>query len=151
MVVQGPLNFNILLSCDYVYVMGSLLPSLFHVICFLHEGRIVTIDQLSFIGPNSIPNQPSSLNGPYMQVVASPRHVNNVVTCSIPALIDDLVIDIVHHVLGTLEPNISIGSLDRYPFQSVFSGLMKTSWNSWSLIVDDKCFMRLVLLICQPH
>lgn len=100
MVVQIPLYFNILLSFDYVYVMGSLLSSLFHVICFPHEGRNVTIDQLSFIGPNSIPNQPSSLNGPYIQVVASFPQVNNVATYSIPTLIEDIVIDIVHHVLG---------------------------------------------------
>ena len=50
MVFQGPLDFNIPLGHDYVYVMGVLVSSLFRVVCFLHEGRIVTIDQLSFIG-----------------------------------------------------------------------------------------------------
>ena len=49
-VVQGPLDFNILLGRDYVYVMGALVSSLFRVVCFPHKGRIVTIDQLSFIG-----------------------------------------------------------------------------------------------------
>ncbi len=48
MIVQCPLDFNILLGCDYVYVMGVLVPSLFRVVCFPHEGRIVTISQLSF-------------------------------------------------------------------------------------------------------
>ena len=51
MVFQVMLDFNLLLGCDYVYVMGALVSSLFHVMCFLHEGRIVIIDQLTFIGP----------------------------------------------------------------------------------------------------
>ncbi|MCY6525164.1 hypothetical protein, partial [Actinobacillus pleuropneumoniae] len=46
MVVQGPLDFNLLLGREYVYVMGALVSFLFRVVCFLHEGRIVTIDQL---------------------------------------------------------------------------------------------------------
>ena len=60
MVVQGPLDFNLLLGRDYVYVMGALVSSLFHVVCFLHEGRIVIIDQLSFVGHQMPPLQPSA-------------------------------------------------------------------------------------------
>ena len=71
MVVQGPLNFNLLLGHDYTYVMGALVSSLFRVIFFLHEGIIVNIDQLSFFGPNLDPNQISSINGPYTQVVST--------------------------------------------------------------------------------
>lgn len=73
MVVQGRLDFNLLLGHDYVYVMGSLVSSLFCVICFPHEGRIVAIDQISFVGPNLILDQPSSLNGSSMQVVSPPQ------------------------------------------------------------------------------
>ena len=40
MVVQGPLNLNILLRCDYVYVMGSLVSSLFSVVFFLTKGEL---------------------------------------------------------------------------------------------------------------
>jgi len=69
LVFQGPLDFNLLLGHDYVYVTGVLFSSLFHVISFLHEGRIVVIRQISFIGPNLTLDQPSSLNGPCMQVV----------------------------------------------------------------------------------
>lgn len=36
-----------------------------------------------------------------------------------PTFTDDLVGDVVRHVLGELEPDFSIGSLDMYPFQSV--------------------------------
>ena len=51
MVVPRPLDFNLLLGHDYTYAMGALVSSLFCVMCFQHEGRIVTIDQLSFFGP----------------------------------------------------------------------------------------------------
>ena len=70
MVVQGPLDFNLLLGHDYVYVTGALVSSLFRVMCFLHEGIIVFIEQLTFISPESTPNQPSSLNGHYMQEIS---------------------------------------------------------------------------------
>ena len=51
MVDQGPLDFNLLLGRDYVYVMGALASSRFRVMCFAHKGSIVIIDQLMFIGP----------------------------------------------------------------------------------------------------
>ena len=72
MVVQVPLYFNFLLGRDYVYVMGALVSSLFHVVLFPHEGRIVTIDQLSFIGHQVPPMQPSSPIGSCLQEVPSP-------------------------------------------------------------------------------
>jgi len=43
MVVQGPLDFNLLLFRDYVYVMGSLVYSLFQVMCFPRDRNIVII------------------------------------------------------------------------------------------------------------
>jgi len=52
-VVQSPLDFNLLLGRDYVYVMGALVSSLFRVVCFPHIGRIMTIDKLTFIGHQS--------------------------------------------------------------------------------------------------
>jgi hypothetical protein len=52
MVVQDPLDFDLLLGRDYVYAMKVVVSTLFHVISFPHNGRIVTIDQLSFIGPD---------------------------------------------------------------------------------------------------
>jgi hypothetical protein len=52
MVVQDPLDFDLLLGRDYVYSMKSIVSTLFHVIYFPHDGRIVTINQLSFIGPD---------------------------------------------------------------------------------------------------
>ena len=41
MVVQGPLDYNLLLGHDYIYNMGVIVSSLFQVMCFPYEGRVV--------------------------------------------------------------------------------------------------------------
>ena len=102
MVVLGPLDFNLLLGRDYTYVMGALVSSLFRVICFPHEGQIVTIDQLSFFGPDVTSGPPSSLPGLYPPVVSSPPQVNYVATYPMLAFSDSI---IVHRVLGALGPD----------------------------------------------
>jgi len=43
MVVQGPLDYNLLLGRDYIYCMGAIVSSLFRVMCFPHEGRVVKL------------------------------------------------------------------------------------------------------------
>ena len=44
-----------------------------------------------------------------MQVVSPPPYINYVLTCSILASTDDLVGDLVHHLQGELDSDISIG------------------------------------------
>jgi hypothetical protein len=46
-VVQGPLDFNMLLEGDYVYSMNVVVSMLFQGMHFHHNGSIVTIDQLA--------------------------------------------------------------------------------------------------------
>ena len=41
MVVPGPLDYNLLLGCDYVYNLEAIVSTLFRVMCFPHEGRVV--------------------------------------------------------------------------------------------------------------
>ena len=72
MVVPGPLDFNLLLGHDYTYAMGALVSSLFRVVCFPHEGQIVTIDQLSFFGPDVATGSPSSLPSFYPPILSAP-------------------------------------------------------------------------------
>jgi hypothetical protein len=62
MVVQDPLDFDLLLGRDYVYAMKYIVSTLFHVIYFPHDGIMVTIDQLSFVGPYLTFNPMTSLN-----------------------------------------------------------------------------------------
>ena len=92
MVVPGPLDFNLPLGQDYTYAMGALVSSLFRVACFPHEGRIVTIDQLSFFGPNVATGPPSPPPGFYPPIVSSPPQVNYVATCPVPIPSDSAIV-----------------------------------------------------------
>ena len=68
MVVQGPLDYNLLLGRDYIYCMGAIVSSLFRVMCFPHKGRMVKqVDQMSFPGSHIENSQMPSLNGLFTQ------------------------------------------------------------------------------------
>jgi len=68
MVVQGPLDYNILLGREYIYSMGAIVSSLFRVMCSPHEGRVVKlIDQISFPSSHIANSETPSLNGLFMQ------------------------------------------------------------------------------------
>jgi hypothetical protein len=69
MVVQDPLDFNLLLWRDYVYALKYIVSTFFSMIYFPHDGRMVTIDQLSFVGPDLTINPITSLTESYMQSV----------------------------------------------------------------------------------
>jgi hypothetical protein len=47
-VVDAPLDYNLLLGRNWTYAMITVVSSVFRTLCFPHEGKIVTIDQLSF-------------------------------------------------------------------------------------------------------
>lgn len=144
MVVQGPLDFNFLLGRDYVYAMKSVLSTLFQVLSFPHNGNIVSIRKLSFIGRDYTTNHLTPLNVPYMQVASSPPQVNYMQTCPMFSVTDvsepltifltsfdlDLVGDMANPSMGTFEPDFLIrsDSLDMCSFQRTVLLLMKTSW-----------------------
>jgi hypothetical protein len=60
-VVDAPLEYNFLLGRSWTYDMQVVATTVFRVLLFPHEGRIVTIDQLSFsspdlaLGPSTVP------------------------------------------------------------------------------------------------
>jgi hypothetical protein len=64
LVVLGPLDFNMLLGCDYVYAMNVVVSTLFCVMHFPHNGSIVTIDQLS--SDNHHPSSDFSSSFPFV-------------------------------------------------------------------------------------
>ena len=74
MVVHGPLYFNMLLGHDYVYAMKDIVSTLFRVMHFPHDGKILTIDQLSFVTPDHhmTPSNQTALNVPHVLVIPSP-------------------------------------------------------------------------------
>jgi hypothetical protein len=87
-VVQGPLDFNMLLGRDYVYAMNVVVSTLFWVMHFPHNGSIVTINQLASDNhhPNSTLVQTSPLYVPSVRVDSTLPWVNYVVSyprCSI--------------------------------------------------------------------
>ena len=51
-VVDAPLDYNILLFRNWIYSMQAVASSLFRVVCFPFNGKIVTIDQTSFKNPS---------------------------------------------------------------------------------------------------
>ena len=120
MVVRDPLDFSLLLGRDYVYAMKFIVSTLFHMIYFPHDGRVVTIDQISFTSPEWI----TSLNGSYMKTVSPLPHVNYVALSPMTSAFDDLdpVVYMVISSVGILEPILltPIADLDMCSFQSVF-------------------------------
>jgi hypothetical protein len=51
-VVDAPLDYNLLLGRSWTYSMHAVVATVFRLLLFPHEGRIVTIDQLSFSRPD---------------------------------------------------------------------------------------------------
>jgi hypothetical protein len=51
-VVDASLDYNLLLGRSWTYAMQAVVAIVFWVFFFPHEGRIVTIDQLSFSRPD---------------------------------------------------------------------------------------------------
>jgi hypothetical protein len=116
MVVRDPLYFALLPGPDYVYAMKALVSTLFLVISFPHDGRIVTISQLSFISPDWV----TSLSGFYMQTVSTMSHVNYVALSPMTSTSDDLdpIIDMVISSIGLLELDLftPVTTLDMRSF-----------------------------------
>ena len=51
-VVDAHLDYNLLLGRNWMYSMQAIASSLFRVVCFPFNGKIVTIDQTSFKNPS---------------------------------------------------------------------------------------------------
>jgi hypothetical protein len=51
-VIEAPLEYNILLGRTYMYAMKVVASSIFRTIMFPHNGKIVTIDQVTHYEPN---------------------------------------------------------------------------------------------------
>jgi hypothetical protein len=87
-VVQCPLDFNMILGHDYVYVMNVVVSTLFQVMHFPHNGSIVTIDQMASDNHhlNSMLVHDTPLYVPSVRVDSTLPRVNYVVSyprCSI--------------------------------------------------------------------
>jgi hypothetical protein len=116
MVVHDPLDFNLLLGKDYVYAMKFFVPTIFHLMCFPHNGNMVTIEHISFIEPRMMVNHLTSLNNTYILVTPASLQVNYVATCpmcstlnekeSLPYFHLDPVVYMVISLIGLLEVDL---------------------------------------------
>jgi hypothetical protein len=68
--------------------MRAIVSTLFRVISFPHNGRIVTIDQFLFVDHDLTINSMTSLNGLYMQPVSPLPQVNYVALSPMPSAVD---------------------------------------------------------------
>jgi hypothetical protein len=55
-VIDAPLDYNILFGCSYMYAMKVVASSMFRTMMFPHNGKIITIDQVSHYEPNHSSN-----------------------------------------------------------------------------------------------
>jgi hypothetical protein len=64
-VFNAPLDYNLLLGHRWIDSMHAIVSTLFRVVRFPHQGKVVTIDQLAFFNSNScISNVPFILKTP---------------------------------------------------------------------------------------
>jgi hypothetical protein len=56
-----PLDYNLLLGHNWTYTMIAIVSSVFDTLCFPHDGKIVTINQLSFVYTS-----PNAYIGPFL-------------------------------------------------------------------------------------
>jgi hypothetical protein len=66
-VVDAPLDYNLLLGQSWTYSMQDVVAIVFRVLLFPHEGRIVTIDRLSFSRPDL------ALGAPTVPMIDNPQ------------------------------------------------------------------------------
>jgi hypothetical protein len=52
-VFDAPLDYNLLLGHSWIDSMHAVVSTLFRVICFPHQGKVVTVDQLAFLNSDT--------------------------------------------------------------------------------------------------
>ena len=133
MVIEDPLDFNMLLGSDYVYSMHVVVSTFFRVMYFNHGEEIVTINQLDFLDPYLDPtrDQVFPLLIPSVSIDTNLPQVRYVPSCPLRSISTkkqplfsclpsrDLVpvVDQVSHPIQIVEP--SLHSPLYQPFESL--------------------------------
>jgi hypothetical protein len=52
-VLDAPLDYNLFLGRSWIDSMCAVVLTLFHVVCFPHQGKVVTVDQLAFFNSDT--------------------------------------------------------------------------------------------------
>jgi len=61
-VIDAPLDYNIILGCSYTYAMSFLTSTVSRKMCFPREGKIVTINQLTYYEQTSMTSPESIIS-----------------------------------------------------------------------------------------
>jgi hypothetical protein len=74
-VVDVPIDYNLFLGHNWTYAMVTVVSSVFHTICFPHDRKIATINQLSFAyaSPNA------SVGSPILVIENSQLETKNII------------------------------------------------------------------------
>ena len=89
-VVDAPLDYNLLLGRNWMYSMQAVASSLFRVVCFPFNGKIIMIDQMSFCNLNANASSTTSIliidhSQPAMENVCVGMYPSLMGTFSFPA------------------------------------------------------------------
>lgn len=82
-VMNGPVDYNILSGHDFIYAMNDVVSSLFWAMIFPHEGWIITIDQLSYSNPPT-PQYFHNRTSPHVSHIKSMHFVSTATTRATP-------------------------------------------------------------------
>ena len=88
MVIEDPLDFNMIFGHDYVYAMQDVVSTLFRVMYFNHGEETVTIDQLDFLDPSPDPTRDRvfPLSIPNVSIDTTPPEVSYVASCPLHSI-----------------------------------------------------------------
>jgi hypothetical protein len=104
-VVDAPLDYNLLLGCNWNYHMIVIVSFIFCTLCFPHDGKIVVIDQLSFAYTS-----PNEFFGPSIPVIKNSQPATENISfkmySSIMGTFD--VMALFHHVYAMSNRPVSI-------------------------------------------
>jgi len=70
-VFDAPLDYNVLLGRSWIDAMRAIVSTLFHVIHFPHQGKVIDVDQLSFFNSDTCTrNVPFTVKTPFGMITS---------------------------------------------------------------------------------
>jgi hypothetical protein len=124
-VFDAPLNYNLLLGCNWIDSTCEIVSTLFHVISFPHQGKFVTVNHLAFFSSDSCTS-----NVPF--IIKTPPGYENV---SVGLLKDS-------SLMGTFPippPNVPPPFVTSTNMILTIVGEIFESYDPWTVPSSDDC------------
>ena len=92
-VIDAPLDYNLLLGRSQTYAMSTIASTVFRVVVFPHEGKLVTVDQLNFTREGCMESNESTIPlvyqaKPIVESLGAGMYASLMGTFDLPALIN---------------------------------------------------------------